>query len=188
MTGWVKVAVLGLGAFAAGCAGDGDDKTDSGAVGGCTDGSPTVSVGTGDVSFVALAAGDPVTIVFGPQGGWHIDVGGSVTAMNQEVAVTPKVTLVSQATQIAGDQQPQYIGLASYDDAACTGQFWGIRAFVDDVVTPPLGMSYAEMICTFEGQELTLEVTVEDITTGKTATSSQSVIARLDAAAMAACP
>ena len=33
---------------------------------------PQVSVGTGDDSFVPLEEGDPVMMVHGPQGGWHM--------------------------------------------------------------------------------------------------------------------
>ncbi len=38
----------------------------------CGEGEPSVVIGTGDEEFVPLTGGDPVTMVHGPQGGWHI--------------------------------------------------------------------------------------------------------------------
>lgn len=36
--------------------------------------SPWIEVGLGRTAFVPAAAGDPAPLVYGPQGGWHIDV------------------------------------------------------------------------------------------------------------------
>lgn len=38
----------------------------------CADPAPTLEVGTGQTSFEPLAAGDPIELVAGPQGGYHV--------------------------------------------------------------------------------------------------------------------
>lgn len=179
-------AVWGLLGLAAACAApEGDDGVVG--TGACTDSQPSVIVGAGDGTFVGLNDDDPVTFVFGPQGGWHVDLAGSVSNMNQEVSVSSTLTLVSDGLQIAGDQPPEFRGLAGYDDEACAGEFWGSRAAVDDVVDPPSGQSYIEMICSFEGEAVDVSVTVEDLTTGKVASDSVRAVVQLGPAARAAC-
>ncbi|MBW2257840.1 MAG: hypothetical protein JRI25_25005, partial [Deltaproteobacteria bacterium] len=47
---------------------DSDTDTDTS----CLDNDPTVEVGTGELGFQSLSELDPVILVFGPQGGYHI--------------------------------------------------------------------------------------------------------------------
>jgi hypothetical protein len=173
-------------------AGDDTDDTD-GAVDDCLAEPMTLTPGTGAAAYVALADGDPVTIMHGPQGGWHIETAGYVQHSVQALSLHPKVTAVALGLGLAGTELPdttadppeagdlpEFKALAFYSDATCDGQFWGVRAFVDDVVTPPNGMTYQEFICSLENQELLLEITASDLANGRSVTSSVTVVAQLD--------
>lgn len=68
--------------------------TDSGdAVHPCESGVPALELGEGEELFEALAPGDPVVMVHGPQEGWHIT--GAIRAWNTEdiVRLTYTVTV-----------------------------------------------------------------------------------------------
>ncbi len=166
-----------------GCAGDttgsdtdvtgdtADTDTDT-VVGDCTDGGIALEVGSGELAFEALSSGDGVNMVHGPQGGWHLEAAGRVVGAKQEISILPKIVLSGMGDlQVAGDQQAQFVALANYDAETCTGDFFGVRTFLDDVLTPPNGGTYQEFICEMAGTA-TLEITVEDITTGASVTES----------------
>jgi hypothetical protein len=189
--------LLALTAVFVGCAGDETDDTgdtdepvDSDPPDGCLADPMTLAPGTGDLAYVPLANGDPVTIWHGPQGGWHIETAGYVEHAVQTLSIHPKVTAVSLGLGLAGTEEPlppeeagdapEFKALAFYSDADCNGEFWGVRAFVDDVVTPPQGMTYQQFICSLEGAELTLEITASDLENSRSVTSTVSVIAQLD--------
>ncbi|MEQ1565838.1 MAG: hypothetical protein ABMA64_09390 [Myxococcota bacterium] len=55
----------------AGCTSEGDGSA-SGDTG--PDLPPAAELGTGDITFVPLVDGDPVDVIFGPQGGYHFNV------------------------------------------------------------------------------------------------------------------
>lgn len=175
--------------FLVGCSGSdtGDGTTDSGTDGGACGGDLAVVPGTGATGFVQLNPGDPVTMVHGPQGGWHVETAGFVTSSLQNVAVAPTLFASSLAMQIAGDQQDQFIALAQYSAEGCSGQFSGVRAFVDDVDSSTLGLDYQQFICSLEGQTLELTIAIEDVGSGTSATATQTVTAQLDTADVGAC-
>ena len=76
---------------------------------------------------------------------------------------------------------PGFVALAGYDTTACSGEFWGVRAFVDDyVIDPPESQTYQDFICSLEGQQLQIEITAADLDTGRSVTSSVLVTAQLD--------
>jgi hypothetical protein len=189
--------VLALPPVFVGCAGvesddsgDTDEPVDSDTtVDGCLADPMVVTPGTGDLAYIPLSDGDPVTIWHGPQGGWHIETAGYVQHAVQSLSLHPKVTAVGLGLGLAGTEPastedpgdvPEFKALAFYSDSTCDGEFWGVRAFVDDVITPPNGMTYQEFICSLEGQELTLEIDVADLENGRSATTTVSVIAELD--------
>jgi hypothetical protein len=167
-------------------AGD-DDDDDSVPATGCA--APLgVTVGTGATSYEPLQDGASVTMVHGPQGGWHVETAGLVTASAVEVSVLPRIVAPSlEDLQIAGDQQPTYLALALYDAAVCEGQFYGVRAYLDDVDPSALGMNFQEFICSLEGVELELSVDVSDLSTQETASSSVTVVAQLDSSDVQTC-
>lgn len=158
----------------AGCAGDGTLPTES-----CEDPDMTLVLGTGASGFEGLSEGDPVTLVHGPQGGWHIEVSGQVAHTSQEVAILPTITVVSSGDQIAGDQNQNLMALSSFDDASCSGEFFGVNALVGD---PYPGDALPERcyICDLAGELLELSITVEDFNSGDTVTESIQVIVEPD--------
>jgi hypothetical protein len=169
-----------LATLAAGCATDDapapDAVVDTGlSAARCGGASMSLDVGSSEVAFEPVADGAQVQLVHGPQGGWHLDVAGAVTGAGQEVAIMPRVLATTRGDlQVAGDQQPDFIALAGYDDDRCAGEFFGVRAYIDDVGTAPDGLTYLEFVCSLAGEAL-LEVTVEDIATGVSVTESVSV-------------
>jgi len=137
---------------------DDDDDDDTTGTHACHDGPLELSVGTGAIMFEPLSTGSPVTIVHGPQGGWHIDIAGEVTGTTDIVEVASVITLASSGDAIAGDQQPTRIALSDWDDAGCTGNFFGITTYVDDIPSTD-----QQAICDMEGETLTIELTVTDL-------------------------
>src|SRR5690349_18644648 len=103
---------LGVLAALVGCGGAPDGDSDSGSPtnGGdaCASGDIAVDVGTGDDAYVPLADGDTVTMVHGPQGGWHVETGGLVTNSEPEVAILPRIFSESLGIDITGALQPEY--------------------------------------------------------------------------------
>ena len=64
---WAHTALsVLLGAASLGCAGNHEAPTDD----------PSVDVGQGVATFTPIEAGDPIEMVFGTQGRWHIDLAG----------------------------------------------------------------------------------------------------------------
>jgi len=136
--------------------------TTTGETEGCSE-TVEVDVGVGDFVYAPLEdPSDGVLVVYGSQGGWHIDVAGAVSGTGQEVAVAaPLIRVVEDDIQIAGgNQEPTYLPLTGYDLASCTGTFAGARAFVDDHLPD---VPYDEFVCGLEGKQVEIELTVSDL-------------------------
>jgi len=130
----------------------------------------TLTPGTGDSDFLALTEGDPVTLVHGGQGGWHVEIAGEATHSLQNVSILTTITAIDQPTPtvIAGADGPAeqvLMALAAYDDAQCSGTFWGVNAFVDDFEVPD-GASPLDVICALEGQRVEILTTVTEVPIG----------------------
>src|SRR5262245_451930 len=64
------------------------------AIEGCSADDLTLDVGTGADMYVPLADGDHVTLVHGPQGGWHVEAAGFVhNTEDDEVSISPTITV-----------------------------------------------------------------------------------------------
>lgn len=142
----------------------------------CERGPIDVQIGTGVTKFEPLAEGEDVTMVFGIQGGWHIDVALRVEGVGTDVEVRPEVRRVSDGERLAGDQLPSLLLLADYRPGACRGDALGVRAFLDDA-TP--AVPYPEFICSLAGERLQIDVDVSDFSE-RSATASIEVTARTD--------
>ncbi|MBX2798673.1 MAG: hypothetical protein KTR31_13410 [Myxococcales bacterium] len=142
----------------------------------------TLRVGTGPTGFTPLAGGDPLPMVFGSQGGWHIDLSAEVTNSHQSVEVSAVVTVPSIDQQVAGDANTSYVGLVDYDDLACTGEVWSVRIFVDDFAP-----ATNDRICMLHGQDAVFEVTVTDLESEQTVTESVDVRLQVSAESQSAC-
>jgi hypothetical protein len=101
----------------------------------------SLAVGTGDIDFRALTAGDGVTMIHGPQGGWHMLGSVQVTGMTPIIRVVFEVTHQRTAHVVASNTyQVQTI----YEAETCTGVYPGMYGYleVDGIVngeadTPP---------------------------------------------------
>lgn len=147
-----------------------------------------VQAGTGEDGFVALEPLDTVTMVHGPQGGWHVDTSGLVTGSTGQVSAAPRLVLRDSGETIAGDQQPQYLALVDYRDAECDGTFYGVRAFLDDQMEArDTATTPQEVICGYAGRIAELTVDVGDLTTEETTSAAVEVTLELDPRDLDAC-
>ncbi len=173
---------------------DVDDDDDDDVVGdddddvvytGCLANGLTVEPGTGIDTYVGLDDGDAMTMVHGPQGGWHIDVGGLVTNTNQLVSIDAKFVDTDTDTLVAGDQVEVRQALVGWDDVGCTGEFFGVRVFVDDLADTVT----QDDICDLEGANLEMTLTVIALESKPAATTvvTLPVVAALDPADVPVC-
>lgn len=131
---------------------------------------PSVTVGTGVKAYKPLQDGDSVTVVFGPQGGWHVDVAGLVTGTEQIVSVLPSLTWSAKSQSLTGALAP--LTLAQVPTKPCGFTFFGVRAIFDDELLPKDAQAF---VCGLDGEDAELEVTVTDPVTGATATEGVTV-------------
>lgn len=132
-----------------------------------------MALGTGAEGYLPLAAYDLVTLVHGPQGGWHIDVGAQVTGLGQVVSVLPEVRRASDGARISSNTLPEFIGMSAQEP--CGYVFWGIRALLTVPEEDPIAY-----ICGLSGEELLLSVRVEDLQTGIALEETISVVGASD--------
>jgi hypothetical protein len=134
---------------------------------------PMVEIGTGDEVFEPLAVGAPLTMVHGPQGGWHLLVSSRVSYTTESVDIDLIVTDVPSSVEVSNGLYEVF--LQAEDE--CTGTFPGMYAFLGvgglaegELNTPP------ELLA---GHELTVEMAIED-SEGRAAAAEKTVIAELD--------
>jgi hypothetical protein len=121
---------------------------------------PSLELGSGAEAHAPLAPGNPVTIVHGPQGGWHVDVSGWVRGTGQLLSVDPRIVRVADGLQVSGIQAPE--ALAGTPADPCGYEFWAVRALVDIPAGEPDPQAF---VCTLDGAELELAAGVVDLTT-----------------------
>ncbi len=124
---------------------DGADGSDGGPTS-CFDLTPTVEIGTGEVDFEEITPGAAITMVHGPQGGWHML--GSVRTTNLEQIIQVHFTIVhlESGTTIADNT---YRVATVYDEAACSGVYPGMYGYLSvgalaegEADTPPELLSH----------------------------------------------
>ena len=157
------LAVLGCG-----------DKSDSGTPElGCFANPPSIEIGSGESEWVTLGEGDAVTMVHGPQGGWHML--GSVWATNVEQIVEIDFIITVEETGAVVSDNDYRVALVP--DGECAGYFPGMYGYlaVSDIAqgeldTPPELLAY---------QNLVMSMTVTDAY-GRTASAERTVLAEPD--------
>ena len=138
----------------------------------------SVELGEGDTRFIPSAEGDTVTLVHGPQGGWHIDVAGRVSGTSAFVRVHTSVVVPATGVEIGGPGQENdsAIQLANFED--CTGDFIKSRVYLDDNDgSLPWGQ---DEFCALHGNPIDLSVRVTNLVTEETSVTSRRVIAGRD--------
>lgn len=120
---------------------------------GCFAADPALDVGTGSNGFEALESGDPLVMVHGPQGGWHML--GSVRTHNMEpiVRIQFVVTVASSGAEVANNSL--YVQTITDPDDPCVGVYPGMYAYLNvaDLVdgdddTPPELLGYETLVFT----------------------------------------
>jgi len=152
------------------CTGDKGALNDSSA---CGDAPATVEVGGGAMDFEPASDGDPVTMVHGPQGGWHVlasvrlDAVDPIVSLHYTIAVQPDGAVVSDNTYRVQILQ----------DTPCGGYYPGMYGYLlvdalaeGELDTPP------ELLA---GRELLLRIDIED-QAGRTASDTLTAVAALD--------
>ena len=137
----------------------------------CTDQPPRVEIGTGDSTFESLMEAEPVVMVHGPQGGWHMLGSVRTHSMHNIIEVHYTVTDVESGVRVSDNNYR----VAVVEDGECTGYYPGMYGYLDvaDLATdvanrPPEVLGYKlvdiEMTVTdYEGREVTevLRVTAQ---------------------------
>ena len=159
------------------CSGDG-------AVVDCAEEPMTLELGTGVREFELLTDGDPVVMVHGPQGGWHVDITGALTNTGQEVGLFPTLTLLrGDGIQLAGGEgaPSDNVALSNYDNEVCSGEFVGrqLRFNVE-------GLN-VQQVCSADGETAELEITVEDFEAGRSVTERINVTLQATADDLSQC-
>ena len=144
-----------------------------------------LSLGTGEFHFEPLEDGAAVTMVNGPQGGWHVWTSGQLVGLGPVVSVLATLVDELSAIPIAGsDDLPVTLdlseaGTGTFTPGTCEGSFFGQFAYIDDA--RPMGNdSYLDLICMLEGRPLAFSAKVTDEVTGAVVSDSVRVRARLD--------
>jgi hypothetical protein len=61
---------------------------------------PTLRIGQGEVQFDELTEGEPVELVYGPQGGWHAVMAIESTGMDMSAQLPAELTATLQGTLV----------------------------------------------------------------------------------------
>lgn len=140
-----------------------------------------VEPGVGLMAYTPLAEGDPVHVVTGPQATWHVDIAGSVTGTVSEAVYVEAHVYWPRADEFLSpsDDNVVAVALVGYDEAACSGVFYGARALIAPEFD--LGTTPSQFICGLMGEALDLTVIVTDLHTGAYTEVTTPVVARPDA-------
>jgi hypothetical protein len=139
----------------------------------CACEAPSIVIGSGATAYEPLAEGSPLTMVHGPQGGWHMLGSAQFANLLPIVAIHYTITVVADGTVISDNNYR----VQMVRDATCSGYFPGMYGYLDvaalaegDSDTPP------ELL---GGAELELRMEVVD-TEERSAVDTLRVVAELD--------
>jgi hypothetical protein len=106
-----------------------------------------------------LAAGDPVVLAHGPQGGWHVAVNaGIVGATTGNVLAGAVVERAATGDQLAGDDNRFGLAVWGWSPSTCAGDLRGMLAYLDDL--PGVDQDF---VCGLVGERLRLQLQIEDL-------------------------
>ena len=156
MMAGMKLTVLAPALLMACPTSDKGELPDTGSCGCSSDGG--IEIGTGALNFQALVEHDPVTMVHGPQGGWHMLGSVRTHGMDSIVTVNYWITADGHGDAVVSDNRYR---VAQVMDEDCSGYFPGMYGYlsVGDIAegeadTPP------ELLA---DEAVTLHMAVEDI-------------------------
>ena len=126
----------------------------------CSTTDPSVQVGNGEFAHEAVEVGEVVTMIHGPQGGWHVWY--SFQSYNFGPTVTFTVTGEDRATAGLLVNETLNQALVITGDPVCAGDAWGVTGYLplDDAKTEGDESPPAYLV----GHQMVMGVTVTDLT------------------------
>lgn len=150
------------------------DADDTGLAGGCFSRPASVEVGGGALAFEPVAEGAELTMVHGPQGGWHVLASARFTGVNPIVSIHYTIAAGSAEGPIVADNTYR---VQIVQDVECGGYYPGMYGYLDvralldgERDTPP------ELLA---GEPLFLTLATTDLE-GRVATDTLTGVAGLD--------
>ena len=117
------------------CGSNGNSSVDP-----CYQHEPIISIGSGETSFVPLATEEPVTMIHGPQGGWHIL--GSIQLEHTRDIVEVTFEIYDEESGVLISDNQYRVGLIMEEE--CAGYYPGMYGYLNmeglatgEETTPP---------------------------------------------------
>lgn len=136
----------------------------------CREGELQFAPGVGSYDVFPLQAGDVLTIIQGPQGGYHVDFAGVVSPVPDVGIILRPLLTLDDGVIVAGEDDVIQAGFFRYDEPTCTGEFSGTRMFV---------LSDASALCALVGRDATVSLQLEDFD-GRSASTELAVTLDVD--------
>ena len=153
-----------------GCTGDHPQDSNDTADPSCFADAPALTIGSGEYDWVDLSQQSPVTMVHGPQGGWHMLGSARIDHTEPIVRILFTIKVKDSGVVIADNTYT----VQMIRDQDCSGYYPGMYGYLDvseladgEADTPPELLS---------NQPVIMEMTAEDLE-GRSATASLEVIA-----------
>ncbi len=94
-------------------------------------GAVEVEVGTGNAGFVALDAGDEVDVVWGSQGGYHVDMAADMRNLCSIVYLRMTAWIdLGDGELVEILERERHVEALRVESEGSRQQYWGLRAFV----------------------------------------------------------
>ena len=150
----------------------------------CEAADPTALIGTGEYAWEPLSAGEEITMVHGPQGGWHILGSVRIAAMYQNVEI--HYTITDGASGHVVSDNDYFVQQVPVD--GCEGEVIGRYGYLNDyeiLVDGEADTPWEILAC----HEVTMAMSIRDRTWKKSVEATLDVIAVPDPAdSTAPCP
>lgn len=163
---------------------DGQDSASDGGGADCETDDATAVIGTGEYAWESLAAGDEITMVHGPQGGWHILGSVRIAAMYQNVEI--HYTITDGPSGVVVSDNNYFVQQVPVD--GCVGEVIGRYGYLndyDELVEGEADTPWEILAC----HEVTMAMSIVDRTWKKAVDATLDVIAVPDPAdSQAPCP
>ncbi len=143
----------------------------------CEAAEPSAVIGTGEYAWEPLSPGDEVTMVHGPQGGWHILGSVRIDGMYENVEIHYTITDVPSGHVVSDNEYfVQQVPLGG-----CEGEVIGRYGYLnhyDELVNGKADTPWELLAC----HEVTLAMSIHDGTWKKSVEASIDVVAVPDPA------
>ena len=138
-------------------------------VDGCSASAAQIAIGTGSTAYESISESDPVMMVHGPQGGWHML--GSIRSWNTTPIIRIAYTIRAVEEDVIISDNDYHVMLAM--DEECSGYYPGMYGYLDvapladgDADEPAELLSYStvELSMSIEDQDGRTASAVLDVT------------------------